>query len=238
MTRRFASRDEGRTEVLMLAATAIAEHGYHGMTMRHLAKATGRGLASFYHLFSSKDEILFELQQRAFQHLIESATVALRAPGNPVARLHRFISNHVHYFVEQPDVMRVLVQEAATLPPARRAIIRDLKQRYFAIGESLLAWVAPPDGTSPASLERGLHQVDGPQVGPSQIEIERKAYCMFGMLNWIFGWYTPQRHGTPDDVARTILELTVSGVSSMPRAHDLEAINLQLVRTSLLGEAS
>ncbi len=218
MTRRFASRDEGRTEVLMPAATAIAEHGYHGMTMRHLAKATGRGLASFYHLFSSKEEILFELQTRAFQHLIESADVALVGPGDPVVRLHRFISNHVHYFVEQPDVMRVLVQEAATLPPVRRSTIRELKQRYFAIGESLLARVVPQE--------------------PSQIEIERKAYCMFGMLNWIFGWYTPARHGTAEDVARTILELTVSGASTMPRAHDLEAINLTLTRTSLLGEDS
>ena len=37
----------GKTEILAAAARAFAEHGYHGMSMRDLAKATGRGLASF-----------------------------------------------------------------------------------------------------------------------------------------------------------------------------------------------
>jgi len=218
MTRRFASRDEGRTEVMTRAASAIAEHGYHGMTMRDLAKATGRGLASFYHLFSSKEEILFELQQRAFQHLLESAEATLRAPGEPVARLHRFISNHVHYFVEQPDVMRVLVQEASALPPKRRSVIRHLKQRYFAIGETL--------------LRRVMEEKSGRK--PSALEVERKAYCMFGMLNWIFGWYTAARHGTPDELAATILEVTVSGVSGPVRGRGLDAPSHQPARAPLL----
>lgn len=224
MSRRFASRDEGRTEVLIRAAAAIAAHGYHGMTMRDLAKATGRGLASFYHLFGSKEEILFELQQRAFQHLLASADAALVAPGEPVERLHRFISNHVHYFVEQPDVMRVLVQEAAALPAKRRAAIRGLKQRYFAIGEELLRLVVV------AGCGR-----------PSALELEREAYCMFGMLNWIFGWYSAARHGTPDELARTILDVTVSGVSDLPRARELATPTVQLARTPLLevqGEPS
>jgi AcrR family transcriptional regulator len=218
VTRRFATRDEGRTEVLTRAASAIAEHGYHGMTMRDLARATGRSLASFYHLFSSKEEILFELQQRAFQHLVASAEPIVGAPGEPLDRLHRFISNHVHYFVEQPDVMRVLVQEASALPPKRRAVIRALKQRYFAIGEALL---------------RDTVKLTGKQK-VSGVELERKAYCMFGMLNWIFGWYTAARHGTPDDLARTILEMTVAGASGLPRPRDLDLPNQELLRTPLL----
>jgi hypothetical protein len=134
-----------------------------------------------------------------------------------VVRLHRFIANHVRYVVEQPDVMRVLVQEASALPPRRRAVIRALKQRYFAIGEALLRDV----------LARGPAR--------SAVEIERQAYCMFGMLNWIFGWYTPAAHGTPDELARTILEMTVSGVSGKPLARELTlgAPNLQLLRTPL-----
>jgi AcrR family transcriptional regulator len=196
MNRRSLSRDEGRAEVLVGAATAIAEHGYHGMTMRELAKATGRGLASFYHLFGSKEDILFELQQRAFQHLLASAEAAVLSPAPPVARLHSFIANHVRCFVEQPDVMRILVQEASALPPSRRAVIRLLKQRYFSLGESLLRSV--------------VEQTAGREQ--TATEVERKTYCMFGMLNWIFGWYAPARHGSAEDLAQTILEMTVWGV--------------------------
>jgi AcrR family transcriptional regulator len=207
MSRTTVSRDESRTQVLTRAASAIAEHGYHGMSMRDLAKATGRGLASFYHLFGSKEDILFELHQRAFQHLLSSAEATLAEPGTAVVRLHRFIANHVHYFVEQPDVMRVLVQEAAALPPKRRAIIRTLKQRYFTIGEELLRAVISDMGGPP----------------PTALEVERRAYCMFGMLNWIFGWYDAQRHGSPRDLARTIVEMTVSGAAGSTPVPDAGA---------------
>ena len=218
MIRRLRARDEGRTEVLTRAASAIADRGYHGMTMRELARATGRSLGSFYHLFGSKEEILFELQQRAFQHLLASAEAALSGTDDPVQRLHRFIANHVHYFVEQADVMRVLVQEASALPPLRRRIIRDLKQRYFKIGEALVRAVVEQGNASKLPA----------------LEIERRAYCMFGMLNWIFGWYVAERHGTPDDLARTILRVTVSGVLGVPRGRDLDALRAQPVRPPLL----
>ena len=217
MSRRPLACDEGRTEVLVRAATVIAEHGYHGMSMRDLAKATGRALGSFYHLFGSKEEILFELQERAFQQLLASATAVVQAPGTPAERLHRFVANHVHFFVAEPAVMRVLVQEASTLPPKARGVIRALKQRYFALGESLLAGVAArPSG---APLEA--------------LEIERSTYCMFGMLNWIYGWYEPERHGTPDELARTIFDMTVSGVAGRPAP---EPARLALVRPSLLHD--
>jgi TetR/AcrR family transcriptional regulator, cholesterol catabolism regulator len=180
--------------------------------MRDLAKATGRALASFYHLFGSKEEILFELQQRAFQRLLASATAVTEAPGTDVERLERFIANHVHYFVAEPAVMRVLVQEASTLPPQGRSVIRALKQRYFEIGEALVAGIATLSGAEPLT----------------KLEIERSAYCMFGMLNWIYGWYEPVRHGTPDELARTIFDMTVSGIAGRAAR---EPAHLTLVRS-------
>ncbi len=198
MSRRLVSRDVGRTEVLHRAATAIAERGYHGMSMRDLARSTGRGLASFYHLFRSKEDILFELQQRAFLELCATAEASLASSGQPSTRLHLFIENHVRFVVEQPDIMRVLVQEASALPPSSRAVIRSLKLRYFEIGERLVGAVG--GGADTGDVEDPL-------------EIERATYCMFGMLNWIFGWYEPARHGTPTALAKTIFDVIVSGIA-------------------------
>ncbi len=196
VSRASISRDEQRDEVLARAAVAIAENGYHGMSMRDLAKATGRALASLYHLFTSKEEMLFEIQERAFSELLTSAMAESAASGTPAERLHRFVQNHVEFFVREPAVMRVLVQEASTLPPKRRRAIRDLKQRYFGLGESLLAAVTPRSG---ARLDAA--------------EMERSTYCFFGMLNWIYGWYEPAQHGSPTELGRTIVDMAVSGVA-------------------------
>ncbi len=59
------------------------------MSMRDLAAATRMSLASFYNYFGSKEDLLFELQSRAFETLIAIAEeVSARGdPDGPPARL-------------------------------------------------------------------------------------------------------------------------------------------------------
>jgi AcrR family transcriptional regulator len=199
MSRRHAA---GRTEVLDRAAHAIAQRGYHGMSMRDLARATGRGLASFYTLFGSKEDILYHLQKHALATLTASAERAVAGDSDPRERLFLFVLNHVRYFAERPDVMRVLVQEAASLAPGRRAEIRAQKEQYFAIAEGVLRFLVRDAACGSGSY-------------PTAVEIERMTYSFFGMLNWIYGWYDPERHGSPDELAITIHRMTLCGVDGM-----------------------
>ena len=51
--------------------------------LRDLAKDMGRGLASFYNYFSSKEDVLFALQQGAFEALIARAETMKRGAPLP-----------------------------------------------------------------------------------------------------------------------------------------------------------
>jgi TetR/AcrR family transcriptional regulator, cholesterol catabolism regulator len=185
-----------RLAILAAAARAIAEHGFHGMSIRDLAARTGQVVAGFYHYFSSKDEVLFDIQTSAFETLIATAEDALRGVESPRERLFAFIYQHVRYLAEHTDVMRVLVQEAGTLPPRQRAKVRTLKERYYDLGRAIIA-----------DLYRG-----DAQGGP--VDLERATYGTFGMLNWVYGWYEPKRHGTPGEVARSLHRLALSGLTA------------------------
>ncbi|MBI4952949.1 MAG: TetR/AcrR family transcriptional regulator, partial [Myxococcales bacterium] len=194
---RGAAGRSGREEILSAAAHAIARHGYHGMSMRELARATGKALASSYSHFRSKDEILFALQSSAFEELDQSAERALAAvagaPADAATRLYAFIENHIAFCAREPDVMHVLVQEAAALPRPQRAQVRALKERYFARARELVGAVARLDDD----------------------ELERATYSLFGMLNWTFGWYEPRKHGPAAVLARTIHRLTLGGLPGL-----------------------
>jgi len=192
-----------RVEILEAAAAAIAENGYHGMTMRGLARTTGRGLASFYNYFSSKEDLLFSLQTDAFETLTSSLKAALEDVDEPVERLYLFVFNHLRYLAEHRSVMRVLVHEASALPPGRRRTVRLLKERYFQIGRDIVASILAAGCSSPGA--EGAASLD-------PAEVERVTYSVFGMLNWSYGWYDPQHHGTPQDVARTIHAVAVCGL--------------------------
>jgi AcrR family transcriptional regulator len=185
-----------RLAILDAAARAIAEHGFHGMSMRDLAAQTGQVVAGLYNYFPSKDGMLFEIQTSAFETLIATAEDALRAVESPRDRLFAFIYQHVRYVAEHPAVMRVLVQEASTLTPRQRAKVRALKERYYDLGRAIVA-----------DLYR-----EGAQGGRGNLE--RTTYGIFGMLNWVYGWYQPGRHGTPGEVARSLHRLALSGLAA------------------------
>lgn len=211
---------EPRERILRGAALAISAHGFHGMSMRELARTAGMSLSNLYNYFASKEEILFALQKEAFEVLVSSAEGALLGmegsdPGRggrpitatPDARLYVFISHHVRYVVENPGVMRVLVHEAATLPPARRWAVRRLKERYFGIARAI------------------VEELVGPALSGSSgdaLEIDRLTYNLFGMLNWIYGWYEPEVHGPPRELARTIHRIALCGVVSQCPFRDLQ----------------
>jgi AcrR family transcriptional regulator len=185
-----------RLAILDAAARAIAEHGFHGMSMRDLAAQTGQVVAGLYNYFSSKDGVLFEIQTSAFETLIVTAEDALRGVESPRDRLFAFIYQHVRYVAEHPDVMRVLVQEAGTLRPRQRAKVRALKERYFGLCRGIVA-----------DLYR-----EGAQGGRG--DLERITYGTFGMINWVYGWYQRGQHGTAGEVARSLHRLALSGLTA------------------------
>jgi AcrR family transcriptional regulator len=202
MSRRARLR-ENREEILSAAAALFAAHGYHGLSMRDLARATSQSLANLYNYFASKEDLLFAIQSRAFEILIASAEQAARraaeagSGAGAEGALYAFLYNHVRYVAAHRDVMRVLIEEAGRLPARRRHVMRELKERYFRMGLRHLRSLVDEKGAAPK---------------PSAPELERATYNVFGMLNWVYGWYHPARHGSPEDVARSIHGLVLSGL--------------------------
>lgn len=217
---RLVTDRPGAREVLHAAARAFAEHGFHGMSMRELASATGKGLASLYNYFDSKEDLLFALQSGAFKALVESAETAMSGAQDTTARLYALVLNHVRYVAEHRDVMRVLVHEASALPPAQRKKVRLLKESYYALAEPLVR----------ALLVEGCKRpgADG-QGRITTAEVEAATYSVFGMLNWLYTWYRPERHGSPEHVARGIHRMVLCGVvAACPVRVDLTALERRL----------
>lgn len=188
-----------RAELIAVAARAFAARGYHGVSMRDLARDLGRSPATFYSHFDSKEALLFWMQKDAFDTLLARTRVALEGLTDPSDRLYAFILTHVRYFTANPDLMRVLIHEAAALPAQRREAIRERKVAYF-------------------ELARGIIE-DLLGSGPrDRAEVERATYCAFGMLNWVYGWYTPEEHGAPEELAKTIHRIAMRGIAPNTRA--------------------
>ncbi|MHB8417267.1 MAG: TetR/AcrR family transcriptional regulator [Myxococcales bacterium] len=197
-----------RLAILDAAARAISEHGFHGMSLRALAAATGQSLANFYNYFESKEAVLYEIQRSAFESMIAATRKAVDQAAAPQDKLYAFLLQHVRYVADHRDAMRVLVHEARALPRDKRSAVRRLKERYYEIVREIVADI----------YRAGCGAPDASGTEPAAPELEHLTYAVFGMVNWLYGWYVPSRHGAPAEVASSLHSLVLCGlVTRCPR---------------------
>lgn len=181
------SMTNGLEEILAKSCELMAAKGYDGTSMRDLAQATDRSLSGLYHYFRSKEELLFLINYHGFTRLNGAWDRISEALTDRDERLFGFVFFHLTYFVQHMDEMRVMTWGTRDIEPDKATAIRRLKDRYADHARSILT-----DGQGGAIDEK---------------RVERQMYLLFGMMNWIFGWYTPRRHGSLteliDDVYNT-----------------------------------
>lgn len=180
--------DQRLDTLLAAAAKTFAERGYHATSMRDLARASGFSLAGMYHYVKSKEELLFQIQDRCFTLVLEGAREAVGAAADPEARVHAFIRHHVTFFAAHMDEMKVLAHEEAELTGTMRAQLRRRKKEYVGLLEQLLGDV--PDAHA------------DPHIA---------AYALFGMMNWIYTWYHPAGPASPATLAEELASLFLNG---------------------------
>lgn len=202
-------------DILAQCAALMARQGYHGTSMRDLARTTGRSLAGLYHHFASKQDLLYLINKRGFSHLLANAENLYagyrKSAAEPQASrrasealLRDLIGAHLGYFGSHLSEMRVLMFGTQPMSSAHGEAIRQLKQRYaelvaFAVREYI-----------------GARRQPAPKA-----EVERKSYLLFGMMNWIFGWYSYDEHGSIEALADEIFATFTQGcLASRPAATD------------------
>lgn len=183
--------DQRLDHLLRTAARVFADKGYHATTMRDLARATGMSLAGMYYYVRSKEDLLFQVQDRCFARVLTGAREALDGLTDPVERLRAFLHHHVTFFADHMAEMKVLSHEAESLRGEGARRLREAKRAYAALLEDLLRDAA----AEVSDAERAV-----------------TAYALFGMVNWLYTWYRPEGEVAPEELAERFTQIALHGV--------------------------
>ena len=178
--------DERLNHILEAATGVIARVGYEKASMRLVAQAAGVSLAGLYHYFDSKEKMLFLIQFRTFSSLVSCLREKLHGVSDPVEQLRVMVRAHVGYFAANMAALKVCSHELESLTGAAHEEARRLRREYYDITRAIVDRVFDthaPDGT----LDRHVATMS-----------------LFGMLNWLYRWYDPQRDRSPTGVANQI----------------------------------
>lgn len=181
-----------------VAARLFRERGYDVTSMQDIADEMGILKGSVYHYVRTKEDLLWMVVAPPLRELVDQATVVLNAPGRSVEeRLRDAIHAHARSFETHYPHMFVIIREnGETLSPKRRREFDAMRDEYMSL------WLQTISG--------GVHS--GELRG--DLDARLAVHAVFGMLNWMFRWFTLGRRLTPDAVAEEFAGIFMRGILS------------------------
>jgi len=191
-----ANGGAGRREQILLAAQKLfAERGFRETNLNDVATQLGFRRQAVYHYFRSKDEILYELIDRAGQAIATSAQPMLDADIAPAEKLAEVVRNHVRQLLNNVDIFRIQFSELFKLNTDRAdELRRDMSNYVHSIANVIKE--GQEDGTF----------VDVPPT--------TQVLLILGMCNGTTEWYAGTRPRLSiEDIAEYAARLALSGVT-------------------------
>jgi len=136
-------RDTGRgneAAILNAALAAFGEKGFHGASMRDVARGAATSLSNLYNYFPAKSDLLAALLRMANDELLRRIETAVDGAGRrAAARLRAAVVAHVGFVVEHQVLSLVALSEIRYLTGAARTRVVAARDSTQGIYEEIVA---------------------------------------------------------------------------------------------------
>jgi len=194
--------------ILLAAATAFAERGFHATTTRDIAALAGLSPAALYVYFRSKEEVLHQIAASTLDFTIEVAATEASRPGSPADRLAGLTHVLTLWHTYNSQVAHVVLYQTGALSPAHLA---DITAKQREVGQIVRQVIA--DGISSGDF-------DVPDPGAAAIAV--LSLCLD-----VARWYRPSHRLTPQQLGS--FNAVAAPPSSAAAWHDTRPFRLRRV---------
>ncbi|MQA09715.1 MAG: TetR family transcriptional regulator [Pseudonocardiaceae bacterium] len=169
------------------ALAEFAVHGYHGTTVRRIAKRAGLSAAGLYHHYQSKQDMLVAVMNRGLDDLTVQLESEVEHVGtDPVDRLVRIVEVLALFHTQRTKEAFVAWTEVRSLEPANRGRVVAKRDRIQRLAD--------------AAVE------DGVASGAFLNEFPRdSSRFIASMCVSIVQWYKPDGPLSPSEVAERLV---------------------------------
>ncbi len=182
-----------KTIIFKEAARLFREKGYHGSTLRELAKRAGVKGGSIYHHYSSKQEILYLIMDYTMNNLINKVKLEIEGIGSPLDKLRQAIRFHVEYHTIDRDETYVADAELRSLDVKNYKKIIKMRDKYELIYRGI--------------IQDGIAEGD---IAAQSVGLASRA--LLQMCTGISYWYKPNGKQTIDEITDEYVDLFLWGV--------------------------
>ncbi|WP_246197013.1 TetR/AcrR family transcriptional regulator [Ornithinibacter aureus] len=174
--------------IMLAAADAFAQRGFHATTTRDIASRAGLSPAGVYVHFTSKEVLLFELSRRGHERARDLLVEAAAAADSPTEALRAIIGGFSRWHAEHYELGRIVQFEFRHLRPEHRDAVLGLRKEIDQVVAGVLR--------------------DGVDTGEFAVtDVPATALALLSMAIDVARWYTPDVRRTPAAIEATYGEL-------------------------------
>lgn len=186
-----------KEEIIQAAAKLFRNKGFHGTTMKDIAKEMGFKSASLYNHITSKDEILQEICMSVAEEYISNFEEIDGLPLNYTEKLKELIRKHVRMATLQVDFDAVTNEDWKHLKEPYLGSFLALRRRY----ENMIIQL----------IEQGVeaHEI---RANDSKLTM----LTIVGTPRWLHRWYREDRGYRMEHIEENTIKLLVKGLAPEP----------------------
>lgn len=187
----------GRAVIVSSAVRNFTERGYHGTSMRDIARGADVTVASIYHHFPAKQDILQHIMVSTMRDVLEQTRAAVADVEDPAsARLGALMRTWVLFHTTRQAEALIGASELRSLDDPGRRLVVGLRDEQEAVFRVL--------------IEEGV--TTGEFATPHPLEAAR---AVINMGYSIASWYRPNGEASPEEMARRYSDLALATVSAV-----------------------
>jgi len=179
--------------ILRAAVALFRERGYHGSSMRTLARALRMEAASLYYHFASKQEILFAILDRTLDDLLAGVGRAVASADGPEARLRAAVRFHVLFHTDSQHEAFLSHSELRSLTQANLRHVLARRDEYERVFRGLLT----------SGVRAGVFQVS---------DVRLTAMAILTMCTGVATWFSDGGRLAPEAIAGRYVEMISKSV--------------------------
>jgi AcrR family transcriptional regulator len=186
-------RAAGSERILRAATALFRARGYHGTSMRTLARGLRMEAASLYYHFPSKQEILFAILDRTLDDLREGLGRAVATADGHEERLRAAVRFHVLFHARRRHEAFLSHSELRSLTAANLRRVLAKRDEYEHTLRGLLT----------AGVRAGVFQVP---------DVKLTAMAVLTMCTGVATWFSEGGRLAPESIADRYVEMIVRSV--------------------------
>lgn len=189
----MAEATSRKEQIYRASAKLFSERGYHATSMRDLAHALGVQGGSLYAHISSKEELLWEIVNRAADEFDAALEPIRDGRLAPLEKLRAALEAHFHVIAQNREIVTVFFHEWKHLPIVKMEEITERR----------------------ASVERIYRQIleEGVRGGQFRKDLDFRLASLLSLssANWTYHWLNPNGRLSVREVSDAFFAMLLDG---------------------------